>query len=301
MARWGYRLYGLTIDSDLALAAPAADGPGLGVVALAPSDGPLVDARTAGAADDGWFAYRRLPDGAEYLRWRGLFEFLVSADGRRIARRALAEVPDEVLQTYLLGQALSFALLKQGIEPLHATVVGIGDGAVGFLGDCGRGKSTTAAAFLAAGHRLLTDDLLVLSSRGVDVLAHAGPPRIKLFPEPARVLLGKRARGVAMNRATPKLVIPLESDGPRALPLRALYVLAAGRAVTIRRFSSRRAFVELLRNSFNIVVADPARLARQFERAAFLAAAVPIKQLSFPRTLAALSAVRAAVEADLAA
>jgi hypothetical protein len=138
------------------------------------------------------------------------------------------------------------------------------------------------------------------------VLAHPGPARIKLFPEPAQAFLGERARGRPMNGATTKLVIPLEATMTAPVPLRALYVLApptahARRAVSLRRLAPRQAFVELLRGSFNVVVQEPARLARQFESAAWLSSAIPVKRLAFPRTLAALAAVRDAVEADLAA
>ncbi|MFB3074256.1 MAG: hypothetical protein ACE1Z6_03640, partial [Candidatus Methylomirabilales bacterium] len=109
-----------------------------------------------------WFQHLRLPDGSDYLRWSGLFEFLVSADGRRIACRELECASPESFQTYLIGQVLSFALVKRGIEPLHSTTVVIDGKAVAFLGDSGYGKSSLGAAFLQAGYPLLTDDLLVL-------------------------------------------------------------------------------------------------------------------------------------------
>ena len=51
--------------------------------------------------------------------------------------------------------------------------------AVAFLGDNAFGKSSLAACFLAAGARLLTDDLLVLHESSDRVLAYPGPPRIK--------------------------------------------------------------------------------------------------------------------------
>ncbi len=61
-----------------------------------------------------WFQHARLSDGSVYLEWSGLFEFLVSADGRQIACRELNGASPESFQTYLVGQVLSFALLKQG-------------------------------------------------------------------------------------------------------------------------------------------------------------------------------------------
>ena len=252
-----------------------------------------------------WFEERALPDGRRYLRWARLFEFLVAADGRRIVARRLPSVArtPRAFETYLLGQVLSFALIARGLEPLHATAVVVGNGAVGFLGDCGRGKSTLGAAFVRAGHPLLTDDLLVLRHDAGGFSAAAGPPRLKLFPTPARRVLGRGLRGTPMNGRGGKLVFPLGARATRdAAPLRALYVLRPrrpGGPVVIRPLSPRRAFVELTRNTFNACVLDAARLARQFDLAACVAAAVPVKTLTYPRGLDRLAAVREAVEADV--
>lgn len=253
-----------------------------------------------------WFEHRRLDDGRRYVRWAGLFEFVIAADGGRISARRVAHAPGtgRAFETYLLGQVLSFALIARGLEPLHATAVVVGDGAVGFLGDCGQGKSTLAAAFVRAGHALLTDDVLVLRDDAGGFRAAAGPPRVKLFPEPARRILGPHARGTPMNGRGGKLVFPL---GARAAcgdaPVRALYVLRPerrARAITIRRLPPRHAFVALTRNTFNACVLDRARLARQFHLATRIALRVPVKTLAYPRGLDRLGGVRAAVEADLA-
>jgi hypothetical protein len=271
-----------------------------------------VHAATGGVPDDArWFHHAALPDGARYLRWSGLFEFLVAADGRRIACRPLDRaVAAMAFETYLLGQVLSFSLLRLGLEHLHSTSVVVDGGAVGFLGDCGYGKSTLGAAFVQAGYPLLTDDLLVLKHTRHRFTAYPGPARIKLFPEAAQGLLGDGIGGVPMNGLTPKLVIALGRDGRSwwgPAPLRAIYVLPAPTRtprtdrVTIRTLSPRRAFVELTRNTFNAMVLEPARLARQFDLVARLATAVPVKALAFPRTLERLAAVREAIEADLAA
>ena len=252
-----------------------------------------------------WFHHARLVDGREYLRWAGLFEFIVAADGTWIACHPLARATPESFETYLLGQVVSFALLKRGIEPLHATAVEVDGGAVAFVGDCGRGKSTLGAAFVAAGHPLVTDDLLVVGRTADGPVAFPGPPRIKLFPEAARAVLPDAAAGVPMNPTTPKLVIPLPARGSRGpLPLRALYLVApagpAARGARIRPLSRRRAALALLRNTFNTVVVEPARLARHLDAAAWLAARVPVRTLGVPRGLGRLPGARAAVAADLA-
>jgi len=249
-----------------------------------------------------------LADGQTYLRWSARFEFLVSADGRAIAACPLRRGSREAFHTYLLGQALSFALIKQGFDPLHATTVAIDGAAVAFLGESGFGKSSLGAALVQAGHRLLTDDLLVLAEGDGGFIAHPGPPRLKLFPEMAWHVLGPQARGTPIADMTAKLVIPLADRQTlrSALPLKAIYVLAppAGdprdpARITIRRMSKRQACLALLRNTFNTAVTDSGRLRRQFAFAGSVAAAVPVKRIAYPRTLRVLPAVRDAILADL--
>jgi hypothetical protein len=255
-----------------------------------------------------WFHHVRLGDGSDYLRWTGLFEFLVSAQGRQITCRALSGASQAAFHTYLLNHALSFALLKQGIEPLHATVVVVDDQAVAFLGDCGYGKSSLGAAFLQQGHRLLTDDLLVIEEKDRRFIAHPGPPRIKLFPEIAKLLLGEQASGTPMNPTTPKLVIRLSTrqSTQTAAPLKAIYMLRPPlrgirrKRITIRSLSQRRACLELIGNTYNTVLTGPDRLAQQFDLAARLAAGIPVKALSYPRTTTRLPAVLETIQADLA-
>ncbi len=310
----GYRVYGLCLRSQWPLPCPEGRECDLQELELFDGSPALFSKvpRDAMRRSDGknWFQHLRLPDGSDYLRWSRLFEFLVSADGRRIACRELDNASPESFQTYLLGQVLSFALLKQGIEPLHATTVVIDGQAVAFLGDCGYGKSSLGAAFLQAGYALLTDDLLSLKQEEDQFVAYPGLPRIKLFPDIARSLLGERVNGTPMNSETSKMVIPLDQNGNRyrrkPLPLRAIYVLTPPPRslrvprISIRSLSPRRAFVEVLKGTFNAIVVEPARLERQFDLATRLATRVPVRSLSYPRNLRRISQVRDSILQDLA-
>lgn len=261
------------------------------------------------AAMPDWFRYRRRPDGAEYLRWEGFAECLVAADGRRIEYRCLARCAPEALEAYVLGQVLSFALVKRGIEPLHASAVLVDGGALAFLGEAGRGKSTLAAAFLRAGFRLVTDDLLAIGGTGGRVVVYPGPGRLNLVPGPARRLLGHVA-GARMSGQTPKRVFVLPPErvvpGTRPVLLRAIYILTrpprrrADRRVRVRRLSPGDAFARIVANTFNPIVHDQARLGRLLKRAAWLAPRVPVRAITFPRRLASLPAVLCAILADAA-
>lgn len=310
--RFAYYLFGLRLASywEFPTHCPVSPG-GL------PADLEIVEASDSlfiGARDEAgikptkgtWFQGAPLRDGAIYLIWPALFEFLVAADGRRIFCRQLGS-SWESFQSYLLAQVLSFALLKQGIESFHATVMLMEKGAVGLIAPCGQGKSTLAAAFLKEGYPLLTDDLLVLKEEDHGFLAFSSFPRIKLFPRVARGLLGKQITGAPMNPHTRKLVIPL---GPslshcHPAPLKAIFVLrgrparSRSKGISIKTLSRRRAFLELMANSFNTVIKEPERIRRQFDLVARLTAAIPIKSLSYPRSLARLPEVVQAVRENL--
>jgi len=247
-----------------------------------------------------WFQQVRLRDGSVYLRWSGLFEFLVSVDATHLTVCRNDNISDEALFTYLLGHVLSFALMERGLDPLHATAVMVNGGVVGFLGNSGYGKSTLAGAFLQAGYPIVTDDLLVISGNETGLSVHPGIPRIKLFPEIASIVLRSQAAGTPMNPLTRKLVIPLDRSHAHqeVARLKALYVLAHpsvskhSTRVVVRRLSQRLGMLALLKNTFNRFVVEPPRLHRQFDLNGQIVSTVPIKMLSYARNLTSMAAAR---------
>ena len=56
----------------------------------------------------------------------------MSSDGRCMACRMFEGAPSESFQVYLVQHALSFALLKRGFEPFHATAVVVDGNGCGF-------------------------------------------------------------------------------------------------------------------------------------------------------------------------
>ena len=181
-------------------------------------------------------------------------------------------------------------LLKQGLEPLHATVVTVDDRAVAFFGGSGAGKSTLAACFLEAGHRLVTDDLLLLHEESDRLLAYPGPSRLKLFPEIAGRFFPQIAGGVVMNADTEKLILGLGPLMNETAPvaLAAVYSLTtpddydATKGVNVEELSRREAFFELVKGTFNRHLVSAERLARQFDAATRLSDRLPVAKLSYP-------------------
>jgi hypothetical protein len=305
--RFRYRAYGVGVSSDVPLALPDyADATLASVECRGVHEQTFVEARKNAICQDAFHKFAFLADGSTYLGWDTVGEFTVSADGRSINCRRASRATWESFQVYMLGQALSFALVKQGIEPLHATTIAVGGQAIAFLGDSGHGKSSLAACFLAAGHRLLTDDLLVVEESGEHLVAHPGPPRIKLFPAVATRFL--QAPGApTMNGGTEKLVVPLAGQQRWADPLRltAIYAVTAPsdacrrRDISIEPLSRREAFLRLLRATFNRRIVNRARLAQQFAAMTTIANRITVRRLSYPRLIDRLPEVRDSILAEI--
>ena len=307
-----YRVYGLALRSQIELSLPQYAGPHTREIEVLDQPASFFSAALGGAALErsaiSGIEYAHLAGGDTYARWDQLGEFLVSGDGERIAFRRFEGARDESFQVYLLGQALSFSLVKQGLEPLHATSVVVDGGAVVFLGGSGFGKSTLAGSFLQAGYKLLTDDLLLLREAPSGLLAYPGPPRIKLFPTIAREFLGGQDEGTPMHSQARKVVIRLPADKicSRPVPLRAIYSLGfrseeeAGGQVQIAQLSSREAFFTLVNNTFNYLILDAGRLQRQFLETSFLVNATAVRTLTYPRELSLVRMVRDAILQDIA-
>jgi len=305
-----YTVYGINVESDVPLSLISGANPGTLTISLVSADAgyfagklrniPLVD------TDVDWFKLAYLPDGSIYVRWEQWFHFLIAPDGGRIAHGLFADAPAESFQAYLLSQALSFALVKMGREPLHATCVERNGFGVGFMGGSGLGKSTLAACFLAAGCRLLTDDVLVVSP--VTALAEPGPQRIKLLPEIAERFLGPARHGVAMNPASEKIIVALgpESCCSHAVPLARLYLLCDWAESEFdslpgaERLSKQDAVIRLVGGTFNRRIHGRERLERQFAWFTRLGGTLPVWRLTYPRELSRIAEVRDYVLAELA-
>ena len=304
-----YHVYGLRVDSAWPLPYPKTPAPWLADVSLrkGSASGFTRALKDVAVPDTGaTWATASLPGGSRYLRWSGAFEFLIPRDGRAITCRPLTPRGLDAFHTHL-GPSLSFALINLGLEPLHSTTLAVDGEAVALMGDCGYGKSSLGASFVKAGHPLLTDDLLVVAREGGRFVAYPGAPRVKLYPAIAKLIFGPRVHGLRLEPLTPKLIIPLGGARSRRTPapLKAIYMLTPPGArtlprVVIRRLSPRRAFLELVRNTFNMSVDEPARLERQFALATRLALSIPVKTLSYPREFGRLAEARDAILADLA-
>ena len=231
-----------------------------------------------------WLSFGRI-DGGYLLRFPGLADFAVNNAATRIVARPAAGVPIGTLRHLLIDQVLPLAASRHGHVALHASAVHLdGIGAVGFVGDAGRGKSTLAAALAANGAHVVTDDCLTVKSRGASFYAVPGYPGLRLWPgSPARpVLAPHRARQVA-HYSRKQRVLGGAPYQEKPAPLRALFLLsprgASGAAASIRRVGPRARLMGLLRYGYVLDIEDRRDLGTLFAGLARIATSVPVLRL----------------------
>lgn len=178
-------------------------------------------------------------------------------NGDTIIARPLSGAEERGFRFLVSGIALGLLLHQRGFVTLHASAVALRDQAVGFVGPKGMGKSTTAAAFHARNHSVVTDDLLVLDTVNGQVRARPGYPHLKLYPESIKGSLNEDPDHIPKidPTGTKRSYEAKSRVFDRSLPLRCLYVLDYGDARETelprsRELKGGEACIEIVRQSY---------------------------------------------------
>lgn len=246
-----------------------------------------------------WTAFHRTPSGY-LLRFPELADFAVSGAGLDIRAYPVPGVSRQTLEHLYLNQVLPLALSRQFKLVLHASAVEAGGFAVGFLGVSGRGKSTLAASFAAAGYGFLTDDGLQLEEQGGIHHARPSHPSIRLWEDSRQALLPETVRIAPSLEYTPKSRLLADDEVAycnETRPLRALYFLGENNTekIAIEPLSGRDAMVELVRHCFLLDIEEREMLQRHFQHLTNLVKSVGCFKLEYPRRYEVLPEVHAAV------
>lgn len=242
--------------------------------------------------------FHRTGDGF-LVRFSGKADFTLPMDDRRVACTPAPDIPDQIVIDLFYNQIVPLLLNFQGELVFHASGIATKAGALAFLGQSGRGKSTLAAYFANAGYPFLTDDGLLLKRVGTTYTVNPNRPYLRLWSDSDSAVFEREPAadegeqdGKALIDAGPSL--PFQ-DQP--LPLAALYLLGPGAAesVVISRLNPALALSELIKHSFILDVDDRPRLRAHFDRLVQIAEAIDCFTLDYPRQYEALPEVIAAV------
>ena len=234
------------------------------------------------------------------LRFPLLADFNVSVDARSVFCSPALGVFDATARHLYLNQVLPMVLGKLGKLVFHGSAVEIDGGAVAFIAESGRGKSTMAASFAVNGCGFLTDDGLVVEGVEGSYFVVPSHPSLRLWEdsEEALVPFGSTAEPAlhftAKSRFSAGDAIAF-CNLPRIL--RRGYFLGDGSAkgIVIKRLNESDALIEWVKHSFLLDVEDKNLLAAHFDRVAKLAQERIFFRLDYPRCYADLPSVREAI------
>ena len=249
---------------------------------------------------DGEFLHLRYADGTE---------FVVSADGTRIFGRWRLPLTLEDTLTYALGPILALALRRRGLVCLHASAVEWHGKAVLFVGSAGAGKSTTAAAMVRHGARLIADDISALCEQGNTFRVFAGQGVVRLWPESADLLFGPQSNLPLLTPNWDKRYFdPGEQAGINDLQSidisRICFLGCCGELPLSEQFinqpSPRHVLMALIGNTHGALFLDRAARSHEFEFLGRLVQKVPATVLGEQRYRVPVSELVQAVENQFA-
>jgi len=234
------------------------------------------------AFGDGWLL--RVPD---------LADFIIAKDLSSIRVQPLTAMDAATMEHLVLDQVIPRILGQRGEIMLHASAVEIEEnGVVLFVGASGQGKSTWAATLHQLGHNVLSDDCVLLRSRGKSITALATYPSLRLMPDSVDHFSAgiDELQPMADYSSKRRMPLPSANGEQKEFTVTALFLLEAHaeESGSIRPVSPRHAFIELARNTFRLDATDTRLAAALVPGIALVAERVPAFALRPPSGLSAL-------------
>jgi hypothetical protein len=233
--------------------------------------------------------YLKSPNGVRFRIERGE---VITVDTSNVAN-------DDEVYGWLYGPAFSLLFHQRGRPLMHAGAVAIGQGVVAMAGDKGAGKSTTVAALLRRGHRLMSDDQALIDADTAVIYPYI--PVLKLWEKTA-IALGEDLHSITQVRPDiDKCVFDARSRFQTSSAyLSAIMLLSTNQDLQhprALRLSAAAAVPQLHRNVFRVHLAELMGLAPNlFRWAAGVAANVPVYQLERPNDLSAVDELAELIE-----
>lgn len=187
--------------------------------------------------------------GALYLDWHGIASFRATGGNELVVSPVASD--SNIISLFTVSEALGLILFQRGFFLLHASSVAVGDEAWCFMGMPGAGKSSTAAAFIKAGCRLLSDDLTAITfdGEGKPVVIPAYP-QLKIWDKTVDGLHYDPSTLEPVSEGINKFAYqPREQFSARAVPLKKVFFLHRARnKPAVQALNAAEIPGEMLRN-----------------------------------------------------
>ena len=234
------------------------------------------------------------------LRFPGLADFEISADGLAVRCRPTPETSDATSHHLYLNQVLPLVLgqaRQDGLPCQRRRDRRIG---AGLRGRVEPRKIHTGRQLRDGRIAMLTDESLVVDERASAYWVAPGHPSVRLWDDSEQALIApgvETAPGLPFTSKRRFLAAPELRFSDRPAPLRRVYFLGDGSAPTVKfeQMDAVDVMLELLKASFLLNVDDKPRLASHFDEVARLARRPIHYRLDFPRRFDLLPSVRQSI------
>ncbi len=241
-----YQAYGLQIRSEFYLPelSVGGDGGDLWIRRGQLTPQPMTNSRIPRQGIEAWFG-GTIEDA--YLRWGDIVTFCAQA-GQTLIVDPSDRANPQLLNLYILSEALGLILHQRGLMLIHASAIQIHDRVVIFVGVPGAGKSTTAAAFAQRGHLVLSDDMVAIDFSGTQPMVLPAFPQIKIWLPSVQGLNYDEASLTPLFPGSTKRIIRQSGAFPIAgIPLAQVLFLETGDTFSLSRLDASEAIVWLTR------------------------------------------------------
>ncbi len=236
--------------------------------------------------------------------------FALGHDGKNIWGVWPPQMSLEDLMVYLLGPVFAFVLRLHGFTSLHASAAVIRGNAVAFVGPGGAGKSTIVGALARGSYPILSDDIAVLEEISEEYYLRPAYPHVRLWPDSGSILFGAKdtlPKLVPSSEWWDKCFLDLDQPGFRfqtePAPIRCIFLLEGYspevQVVRIDEITPLDAFARLAANTCVNYALTTKMRAREFHELGQLVQRVVIKRLTLGNSLEWIADLGPFLEQDL--
>lgn len=230
--------------------------------------------------------------------------FYISKDGTNVISEKPDAIPSGDIESFVVGPILGYVLRIHDRICLHASVLEHKNKSFAIIGHKGAGKSTTAAALLQAGARLVSDDIaMILQNDKKQFIVYPGYPGTRLMPNVLSTFSLDQYDYKQVVSNNDKRIVPLSIQAdkqpcegwqfqPLPCQLAAIYVLnqrqADLTATQIMSLPKAQACIALTPHGYAGRSINKQQKNQEFEFMALLSRSIPIKSVDRPDNLECL-------------
>ena len=245
-----------------------------------------------------------------------ILSFYIRKDGSEVISDKPESIPTSDVESFLLGPILGAVLRLRQRMCLHASVIEYQGKAFAMVGNKGAGKSTTAAALLDSGARLISDDIAVFRlDTETTATVYPGYPGIRLMPAALNSFDLNQSNYARVVSTSDKRYVPLNEQGAahaaktdwqfHASPCRlhAVYILNSRQPdlykAQLNTLPQGQALMALAPHAYGRSGKSQGQREEEFEFMAQLSRNIPIKSVDCPNKLELLPNIAEDILADV--